>query len=499
MNIERKLINPIYKANDSNSPRGIINPIYKVGEQKSINFLNRNDNLKTNNVNNRTVSSTMNPSPHEFAQLLLSSCNFIKIHSILHIYDSILGYYKPLTTGRGDRFIRMVTPPHLYNNISCNYIKETIYWLDAMVNVEASPQVLYQSSLYLNFKDGFLDVINGKFYPHNPNIIFTSCIPFLYEECRCAKESPLFDDWIIKITNNNDDHRALLAQVFGYLISEFRKVKYMTIFYGPPNTGKSVWLKLIKAAIGDEFIKSISLHNLTANFRTAELVGAKANIFAEIDRRRLSNIDLLKSLIGGSDKINADVKNGKPIEFVNTAALVFSSNTLDFLNIVDPGNALANRLLIIPFDKVIAPDKEDLNFDDKLLYELPRIIYKFAIPGFGYLALNNFKFTLNASVELKQISQSPIETATTFLANECRFHTNAKIHTDRLYSSYIDYCNKNKLTALRKLNFKDLLSNLHFHLNIAPLTYCEKFRDKGFNRNGFYGIDLKPKRDCLHL
>ncbi|MBP2658113.1 MAG: hypothetical protein H6Q69_1145 [Firmicutes bacterium] len=441
--------------------------------------------------NQNVSTSTANMSPFNFAQLLQNSHCFIKIHSVLHIYDNCFGYYKPLTTGNGDRFIRMITPTHLCSLVNSNFIKETINWLDILINSEATPQALYNSSLCLNFIDGFLDVISDNFYQHDPNMIFTSYIPFTYEQCKYAPESTIFDNWLNEITNNNSNHKALLSQVFGYLISEYRKIKYMPIFFGRSNTGKSIWLSLITAAIGNEFIKSISLHNLTSNFRTAELVGAKANICAEIDQRKLPNIDLIKSLIGGSDKINADVKNGKPIEFVNTAALVFSTNTLDFLKVADPGNALANRLLIIPFNKVVSPDKMDGNFDVKLLEELPRIIYKFAIPGFGLLALNKFKFILDACAELDQLTHSPIDTAVTFLINACKFDNTAKIHTDALYSVYVNYCNQRALSALQKLKFKDLLSNLHFHIKgIAPLTYCEKFRDKGFNRNGFYGIAL---------
>ncbi|GEM_PF-3272044 len=468
--------------------QNLVKPIYKI------NNLTQQSKIDYTQVAKETSSSLQNKSltSYQFAEYLFHQHQFIKIQSVLHLYNCGLGYYQPLTTGNGDYFIRNITPIEFRNFISTNYIKETICWLDTLVKESASEEALYMTSHYLNFLDGYLDVMNNIIYPHHPNMIFTSFIPFTYAECYTANDSPAFDQLLSDITNNDDNHQRLLAQVFGYLISEYRKAKHIFVLFGPSNTGKSTWLNLVKAAIGEAFVKSISLHNLTNNFRTVELVGAKANIFAEIDQRKITNIDLIKSLVGGSDKINADVKNGRPIEFINTAALVFSTNTLECLNVADPGNALSNRLLVIPFENVIAPNKIDGVFINKLFQELPCIIKKFAVPGFRYLASNNFHFTLDASLNFKDSSQSIRNAALRFLTETCIFNGTAKVHTEQLYDFYVNFCHLNNYTAMQKLKFKELLINLHLLIkDIPPLTYCEKFRDKGFNRNGFYGITLK--------
>lgn len=466
----------------------LVKPIYKIDN------LTQQSNIDYTKVSKETTNSSQNKSltPYQFAEYLFHHHQFIKIQSVLHLYNNTLGYYQPLTTGNGDYFIRNITPIELRNFISTHYIKETICWLDTLVKTSASEEALYITSHHLNFVDGYLDVMKNIIHPHHPNMIFTSYIPFTYAECCTAKDSSAFDQLVSEITNNNANHKILLAQVFGYLISEYRKAKHIFVLFGPSNTGKSTWLNLIKAAIGEEFVKSISLHNLANNFRTAELLGAKANIFAEIDQRKISNIDLIKSLVGGSDKINADVKNGRPIEFINNAALVFSTNTLECLNVADPGNALSNRLLVIPFERVIAPNKIDGGFINKLFQELPCIIKNFAVPGFGYLASNNFHFTLDASLDLKDSSQSIRNAALRFLTEACIFNGTAKVHTERLYDFYVNFCRIHNCTAMQKLKFKELLINLHLFIkDIPPLTYCEKFRDKSFNRNGFYGITLK--------
>ena len=426
---------------------------------------------------------------YEFALQLQKAHPFIKIHSVLHIYKE--GYYAPLTTGNGDQIIRQVSPVALKKYLTTNLIKETISWLDALVTKQATEQQLYFSSLHLNFLDGYYDVINNKRHPHSPTMIFTSVLPFSYQECARSAKSDLFDDWLDQSTNGVADSKILLAQVFGYFLCENRSAKSMFILYGDSNTGKSVFLNLLKTALGSNFVKSISLHNLTANFRTAELVGAKANIFAELDHHKLTNIDTIKALIGGTDQVNADVKNGRPIEFVNKAAMLFSTNTLDCLHVVDPGNALANRLLIIPFKKVVPPSQIDPRLLSRLIEELPAIIYHFAIPGLHYLIGENFRFCPNAVTQFQNSQQEKLHHAIAFLKSSCSFECQLKEHTETLYDAYIHYANKNRLAALTKLEFKKLLCNLHQHIaDIAPLTHREKFRKNGSNQNGFFGIEL---------
>lgn len=440
--------------------------------------------MSTSNSHPKTMPS------YAFAQQLFCAYPFIKIHSVLHIY--LGSYYIPLTTGKGDQIIRQVCPVSLCKYLNANYIKETIAWLDTIVTKQASEQQLYFSSLHLNFLDGYYDVVNNKLHPHSHTMIFTSVLPCSYEECARSAKPVDFERWLNQSTRGSADLKILLAQVMGYFLCENRSAKCMFILHGASNTGKSIFLNLIKAAIGPDFVKSISLHNITANFRTAELVGAKANIFAELDHRKLPNIDTIKALIGGTDQVNADVKNGKPIEFINKAALLFSTNTLNCLHVADPGNALANRLLIIPFNEVVSPSEIDPRLPSRLIEELPGIIYHFAIPGLHYLIGENFRFCHNAATQFKDQRQEKLNQAITFLKNTCSFECQQKEHTDTLYDAYIHYANHNRVAALTKLEFRKLLCNLHQHIeDIAPLTHCEKFRKNGFNKNGFLGIELR--------
>ena len=425
-----------------------------------------------------------------FALQLFNAHPFIKIHSVLHIYQG--SYYVPLTTGKGDQIIRLVSPIELRTYLNANYIKETIAWLDSIVTNQASDQQLYFSSLHLNFSDGYYDVIRDKLHPHSHTMIFTSVLPFSYQECARSAKPADFEHGINRSPKGSADLKILLAQVMGYFLCENRSAKCMFILYGASNTGKSVFLNLLKAALGPDFVKSISLHNITANFRTVELVGAKANIFAELDHRKLPNIDTIKALIGGTDQVNADVKNGKPIEFINKAALLFSTNTLDCLGVADPGNALANRLLIIPFNEVVPPSEIDPRLLSRLIEELPGILYHFAIPGLHYLIGENFRFSRNAATQFKNSQQEKLLHALSFLKSSCSFESGLYEHTEILYNAYIYYANEKRIAALTKTEFRKILCNLHKYIDdIAPLTHSEKFRKNGFNQSGFRGIELR--------
>ena len=453
--------------------------------------------IKTDSLNSEpqetAPASNSNPKimpSSDFALQLFGAHHFIKIHSVLHIY--LGSYYIPLTTGKGDQIIRLVCPVSQRKYLYANFIKETIAWLDTIVTKQASEQQLYVSSLHLNFLDGYYDVLNDKLHPHSHTMIFTSVLPFSYEKCARSAKPANFERWLNRSTTGSADLKMLLIQVMGYFLCENRSAKCMFILYGASNTGKSVFLNLLKTALGPDFVKSISLHNITANFRTAELVGAKANIFAELDHRKLTNVDMVKALIGGIDQINADVKNGKPIEFVNKAALLFSTNTLDCLRIADPGNALANRLLIIPFNEIVPPSEIDPQLLLRLVKELPAIIYHYVIHGLYYLIKDNFRFCLNAAAQFKDPRQEKLLHAITFLKISCSFECQQKEHTDTLYDAYIHYANHKRASALTKTEFRKILCNLHKYIDdIAPLTHSEKFRKNGFNQSGFLGIELR--------
>ena len=453
--------------------------------------------IKTDSLNSEpqetAPASNSNPKTmpsSDFALQLFGAHHFIKIHSVLHIY--LGSYYIPLTTGKGDQIIRLVCPVSLRKYLYANFIKETIAWLDTIVTKQASEQQLYVSSLHLNFLDGYYDVLNDKLHPHSHTMIFTSVLPFSYEECARSANPANFERWLNRSTKGSADLKMLLIQVMGYFLCENRSAKCMFILYGASNTGKSVFLNLLKAALGPDFVKSISLHNITANFRTVELVGAKANIFAELDHRKLPNIDTIKALIGGTDQVNADVKNGKPIEFINKAALLFSTNTLDCLGVADPGNALANRLLIIPFNEVVPPSEIDPRLLSRLIEELPGILYHFAIPGLHYLIGENFRFSRNAATQFKNSQQEKLLHALSFLKSSCSFESGLYEHTEILYNAYIYYANEKRIAALTKTEFRKILCNLHKYIDdIAPLTHSEKFRKNGFNQSGFRGIELR--------
>ncbi|MEA4834849.1 MAG: hypothetical protein VB133_06940 [Anaeromusa sp.] len=189
-----------------------------------------------------------------FALQLFNAHPFIKIHSVLHIYQG--SYYVPLTTGKGDQIIRLVSPIELRTYLNANYIKETIAWLDSIVTNQASDQQLHFSSLHLNFSDGYYDVIRDKLHPHSHTMIFTSVLPFTYEECARSVKPADFEHWINRSTKGRADLKILLAQVMGYFLSENRSAKCMFILHGASNTGKSVFLNLLKTALGSSFLFS---------------------------------------------------------------------------------------------------------------------------------------------------------------------------------------------------------------------------------------------------
>jgi P4 family phage/plasmid primase-like protien len=288
----------------------------------------------------------------KFAKEFMARNSIVKLQGILYLYLQERGYYHPLVIGASDIPVRMQMPSDMQDRCNNTTINEMIKWLYAWIGEYVGN---YNNAEHVNFKNGYLDITTSELHPHSSNAVFTYVLNVDYVSD--MNDTPVFDEFLSNICYGQMGLDNLLAEHFGYIISNIRSVKLISVLYGPSNTGKSTWLELLNMVIGDEFTKAIPLQNLSGNFRTIELLGSRLNTFSEIDNFKLNDTYMIKTLSSGGDRINCDVKNGKPVDFINLAALVFASNTLENFKLIGRKDAIYQRLLIIPFLNQINTNK----------------------------------------------------------------------------------------------------------------------------------------------
>lgn len=219
---------------------------------------------------------------------------------------------------------------------------------------------LEDNTNYVCFKNGNFNLTTKELTEHNPNIITTNLIAHNYTE---NAYSPLVDITLNKICCNDLALRNLIEELIGYTF--YRNNKYAKSFflYGPSsNNGKSVFLNLIKAVLGEKNISTLAYEDLGDRFKTAEIAGKLSNIGDDCSKNFNSSSAIFKKLSTG-ETITVERKGQDPFGFNNYATLIFSFNELPRTE--DKSQATARkRMCIIPFN---AKFKEtDVDFDPNI-------------------------------------------------------------------------------------------------------------------------------------
>lgn len=423
----------------------------------------------------------------KFAKEFMARNSIVRIQGILYLYLHERGYYHPLIIGASDIPVRMQMPNDMQDRCNNTTINEMIKWLYAWIGEYTE---VYNKAEYVNFKNGYLDITSNKLHNHSSDVVFTYVLNVDYVSD--MKETPVFDKFLSNICEGQMGLDNLLAEHFGYIISSIRSVKLISIFYGPSNTGKSTWLELLNLVIGDEFTKAIPLQNLSGNFRTIELLGARLNTFSEIDNFKLNDMYMIKTLSSGGDRINCDVKNGKPVDFVSLAALVFASNTLENFKLIGRKDAVYHRLLIIPFLNQINTNNRIIGLLDKLRQELPYIVKKFALPGLQRFYSNYYEFTDTALInQMKYDLLKTDNSVFKFLSEYCEFGEDLRISTVELYGYYRNYCYNKNLNCVKKNEFLDYVEIADNYFKLGYPIIRKRVRIGEDNIQGFQGLGLK--------
>ncbi len=241
----------------------------------------------------------------------------------------------------------------------------------------------YAKPNWLAFSNGILDLDaalaneSAKLRPNTPQWFSQFSLPHPFDPAATC------ESWyttLSEIFDNGDKEHVVecvnaLGEFFGYTITSDTSQHRMLFLEGPRRTGKSTVLKILEAVVGEANIATPTLSSLAGQFGLWPLVGKKLAIFgdAHLPRgdRGIATLERLKS-ISGEDAQNVERKflptlNGirLPVRFA------LACNELPKFG--DNANALASRLLILPFRNSFL-GREDRERESKLLAELPGIL-----------------------------------------------------------------------------------------------------------------------------
>ena len=306
----------------------------------------------------------------------------------------------------------------------------------------------------INVQNGLINTLGGSFSEHNTEYLSTVQICASYD---IEAECPQFIEFLTGILP--DDAIFLLQEIFGYLLIPINKAQKSFVFVGAPNAGKSTLLSIVQETLlGSDNVSNIPWQSLGDRFKTAELFGKLANIFADLPSKSIDDNGMFKTLTG-EDYVSAERKNRDPFSFRPYARLLFSCNEIP-RNYGDRSDGFFRRLIIIRFDKSISADKRDPNLRERLAVERDGIL-RWALEGLKRLMANSYQFTETDRTKA-ELQRYKIESnsALSFAEECCVVKEGAECFRDELFLAYREYCNQNGLKAMSQANFNKDIENM---------------------------------------
>lgn len=227
----------------------------------------------------------------------------------------------------------------------------------------------------LNCPNGMVDLRTGTLLEHDPKYLSYVQVTAEYAP---QMATPVYEAWLreaLRQPGHTDaELDALVADIeetAGTMLDPSKTASKALFLFGPSRSGKSTFLRLLKAIAGAVNTSAVTLHALgTDTFATANLYGKMLNVAADLSNRHVEDLSNFKMLTG-EDAIQANRKYGAQFSFTNQALFAFSANELP--TVTEASRAYAERMKPFEFPNSFA-GREDKTLEDKLMAELPGIL-----------------------------------------------------------------------------------------------------------------------------
>ncbi|HEY3360530.1 MAG TPA: phage/plasmid primase, P4 family [Methanosarcina sp.] len=345
-------------------------------------------------------------------------------------------------------------PEHI-PKATTRFVNEVLAYIRAYTHIPREV-IDYAHDKYINFKNCLFNLQTWKIEEHTPEIKTICQIPVNYDpDAECTQITKFIRD----VAKKNDIN--FLEEWAGYCLTTDVRYQRALMVYGIPGTGKSVFLALIEALVGDKNCSVEGLQKIEEDkYRAAKLYGKRVNICSDIPSTRMHKTEVFKKLVSGLDTIDAENKFQDPFKFKNKAKLTFSANKIPE-GPKDP--AFYERFCLVEFEhKFRGTEDDDKNLIRKLTTDIE-------LSGFLNVALkglkrlyDNDKFSYNKTFEETEREYMLNSNPVAFFMEECTMISSKDIEGTLLYLSYVDWCNKGNKTRVSNIEFSRQLNKMGY-------------------------------------
>lgn len=377
------------------------------------------------------------------------------INETPYIYNG--GVFKPDSNGTKLReLIRYCIPDIHVTNAKIenvyNLLKHAHELQETLETVNQYPS----NHVFINFKNGMLDVKTGALWPHHREYKSINQIPHRYNpsarlEIGEENERKL-RTWLNHFCPATDDLEMLL-EFCGYCMTQDTSFETFLMMVSDGSSGKSTFLNFFRYVIGEANCSAVSLQTLTENkFATSELKGKLFNVYADIEQAKITDTAKIKTLTG-NDTLRSEEKFKPGMSFKPYAKHLFSCNEIPRFA-YDSSNGPFRRMRILRINGVIGEEQKKIGYENEMLPCIPLFI-NLCVSAVRRAYANNGVISSEQSKQETKALRQNSDSVQQWLDECCETGEVHKCRVEKMraYTEYRTFCNQNQIIPHPKSAF----------------------------------------------
>lgn len=346
-------------------------------------------------------------------------------HTALAIFDEVK------TAARRDEIYR-----HARKSQGRSAIEAMIHLARSEPGIPARLTDFDADAWLFNVANGTLELRTGKLREHRRTDLISNISEIAYDpEAECE----LWDAFVWRVTDRNDELYAYLRRLCGYLLVGDVSEQALHFLHGTGSNGKSVFCEVLQRLLGDYAtvaspdLVMLKRHGGIPN-DVARLRGVRAVFMNETSQGSRFDEAKLKDLTGG-DTLTARFLHQEFFDFRPTHRILIRGNHKPSIHGTDDG--IWRRLRMLPFAVQIPDDEQDLHLLRKLEAELPGIL-NWTLAGTADWQRGGLRPPA-VVVEAARRYREESDTLGRFIAEQCQARTLAEVRSSSLFRRYQEF------------------------------------------------------------
>lgn len=344
-----------------------------------------------------------------------------------------------------------------------------------------------QPSHWVNFQNGYFDVMEWRLIEHDTRYLMINQIPFSFhpEQVETVLTGGTQIRRYLDFSIPDKTDQKMFWQYLGYCMTADTRFQKFLMVKGKGGTGKSIAISFIQHIVGNGNYSSMSLQNLNQRFYPTGLFGKLLNACADIPSTAMESVDIIKKAVG-EDTLLYEKKGQDPTQFNSYAKLLFSANEMP-LNLDDKTNAYYRRLLVLDINRTIPEEQKDSQLKEKMCKESDYAIHMAMLELKQLYTDNHFTESDHSKECIANLYRSA-DSVKAFTDDVLCHKVGEKMKRSDVYKMYEDYCEDNGRTSHGKSRFWEYMADKGFVIKrFSDGVYY--FKDTSAKESDFETID----------